>query len=276
VKAVPKDIAQQAFDTLTSYRGKDLRKLDNKQVKDVLEVVSKLLPARPYDDYFDFRPWHIWDLRKNSAQPIHVLFEVNDNGLHPGTTGIRITEFGQSPKMLSETTFGTGWRCYLRDVKPEAAIDGEYPLLALETDVGAGPGPNICKQYYAKIGSGFELVRLENSDGTATRNAYYITHFRCGPAALKQSETEWEADLLAKEKLRVLRALVWLGGIHWELKADDKMDPQYETRDEVLLVRNIRKLEKVIARLKELANSKDRWLEEGARLTMNPQDSRVE
>jgi hypothetical protein len=47
----------------------------------------------------------------------------------------------------------------------------------------------------------------------------------------------------------MLRALVWLGGTHWDLKAGAKLDIQYEAVDDIQLVRQVRANQKAIARL---------------------------
>lgn len=116
------------------------------------------------------------------------------------------------------------------------------------------------------------MVRLEDVDGQAVRNNYRIKHFRHGPPAPKQSAAAWESDLKSTDRMRVLRALVWLGGTHWDLKENPVPDRQGEDREDVLLVREVRQREKVIARLRELVESNDRWVREAAKLDLHPKD----
>jgi hypothetical protein len=271
---VTPEVSRAALDTLKAHLGKDLTKLEKDQVEELLRTITKLLPKRHYRDWFDFRPWRVWEFQEKGERPFWLLLDVDNTRPHPGSTGIRITELDDAGKALSETTFWTGHRCYMRRIKWEKVVDGEFSLLLLEIGFGAGPGPNIYKQYYAKVGSRFDLVRLEDFDGNATRNRYYVRHFACGSAIPKQSEAEWEADLRSRDRLKVLRALVWLGGTHWDLQAKDKPETQVEDFAEINLVRKVRANKKVVTRLKELANSEDRWLREAAQLASHPKDDR--
>ena len=195
------------LEALKGYLGKDLSKLDATATEQLLVTITKLLPNRTYREYFDFRPWHVWEF-PNGGQPLVVLFEVDNTRPHPGQTGIRITVFDASGNIQSETAFGTGHRSYMSGVTLQNLIKGEDPIIVLETGGLGGPDS---KQYYARIGGRFDLVRLENTEGTATRNRYYINHFKCGPEIVRQSQAEWEADLLSGGRLQLLRALEWLG-----------------------------------------------------------------
>lgn len=264
---------QDLLKSLSRYRGKELRKLEKDDAAKLKEIITKIVPKRTYRDTYDFLPWHLWEFRNKNEQPFFILFEVYDSGFHPGSTFIRITEFDQAGKALEETTFDTAWRCYLRGVKLETTLlDGEYPIIILGTGPGPGPGGDLYKQYYAKVGSNYQLIRLEDYSGKATRNTYYIRHFRSGPALPKQKEQEWISDLLAKEQSRLLRALAWLGGIHYEYKKGDKPGKQEETLEDATLVRKVRENPKVKARLKELIDSEDKWIREAAVLASNPKD----
>jgi hypothetical protein len=167
---------------LDVYRGKELAKLNDAQVKELLAIIKNLIPEREYRDWFDFHPWHLWDF-PNQGRPALVLFEVDNTGLYPGSTGIRINVFEKTRTPRSEVEFWTGHRCYLQAVSLQKQANGQDPLIVLETGLGPGPGPNVHKQLYAHIGNRFDLVRLENADGKATRNLYYVNHFACGPLA---------------------------------------------------------------------------------------------
>jgi hypothetical protein len=272
--AVNPSVAQAALEALKAQEGKDLRKLGEDKVKELRGTITKLVPNRTYRGFFDVRPWYVWDFRRKGGQPLWLLFEATISVSHPGYTDIRLTLLDQVGNVISETNFGTGWRCYLQDVKLEAATKERFPIIVLEQGPTPGPGPDYAKQYYGWVGGRFDLVRLEDSKGIATRTDYYIKHFQCGPPLPKQTEAAWEADLLSGNRLKVLRALTWLGGSHWDLRAGDPVDNQHEEVDAILLVRNVRAREKVIARLKELAMSQDQWLKEAATLALATYDLR--
>ncbi|HEY8503934.1 MAG TPA: hypothetical protein VIL46_05090 [Gemmataceae bacterium] len=271
-----------AIEAIKACRGKDLRSLEPDRIRELLGHMSELGLERAYQDWIDlYGPLHVWDFRNEKGQLL--LFEADKISPHPGRTRITLTVLNDSGKVVSETDLTTGWRCYLRDAKLQAAAGGGYPLVVLETGLGSGPGPNVGEQYYAWIGQRFELVRLEDSDGKATRNRYHINHFRCGPTVPELTEAEWVADLASPDRLRVLRALVWLGGVHWDLQSDEDFNrryegfnqKQFEDFDQVRLVRKVRANEKVIARLEDLAKGDDRWLREAALLAANPEDDRI-
>jgi hypothetical protein len=263
------------MNALLPYRGKELSKLEDHDAKDLLQTITKIVPNRTYQAHFDYRPWYLWEVRNKSGQPLFILFEVDNTGPHPGTTPIRITELNQTGKVAGETTILTGHRCYLRRVNLETTLlDGEYPIITIGTGPGPGPGPNIYTQYYAKIERNYHLIRLEDYSGHATRNGYYVRHFQSGTALPKQDQSQWESDLFTNERARILRALLWLGGTHYDLKEGDKLDGQAEIREDVLLVRKVRANKKVIGRLKQLIESDDRWIREAAKLAASPKDWR--
>ncbi len=269
----PDGLTQPPLDVIKGYCGRELEKLNEAQAKELLAAITTLVPNRTYRDWFDFRPWFVWDF-SNGEQPLLLLLEVDNTHPHPGSTGIRITVFDKSGNVQSETAFWTGHRCYMRRICLEDQAKGQQPILVIETGPGAGPGPNVQKQVYARLGDRFDLVRLENSDGTATRNQYYIGHFACGPEIVKQTERDWEADVLSSDRMRILRALVWLGGSHWDLREGDIPENQHEAFEQVQLVHQVRGRPKVVTRLKELCKSEDLWLREAAQLAADPQDAR--
>jgi hypothetical protein len=272
--AVSPEAARDAFELMINQRDKDLSQLEPAQAKEVLVAITKLVPKRGYDAIFDFRPWYVWEFQKAGEAPLHVLFEVNNSWPHPGSTGIRLTVFDRFGKMLSETSFDTGHRCYMRSAKLEEQTDGQYPIVMLKTGPGGGPGPNTYKQYLACVGDRFDLIRLENSEGKATRNDYAVRHFTSGPTIPVQTEGEWLSDLLSSDRLKILRALVWLGGTHCDLKAGDAPGNQEEGAEAVQLVRKVRENKMVIGRLKALAEMEDLWIKDAARLALEPADYR--
>jgi hypothetical protein len=190
---------------------------------------------------------------------------------HPGSTPIRLTLFGGSGKVVSETEFTTRHRCYLRDVELQEG-GGDYPLVVLKTSDGPGPGPGIERQYYAMVGGRFELIRLERGGGQVARNVYCPIHFSAGPTPPQRTEAEWESDLLSEDRLTVLRALMWVGGDHGDLKEGEEPRPDREELGQILLVCRVRQNPTVMARLRELSQSKDQWIREAASLALDPAD----
>jgi hypothetical protein len=273
IPADPRHSYSGPLEPLNAYRGKELAKLDEDQARVLLATIKKLIPEREYRHWFDFRPWHVWEF-PNQGRPALVLFEVDNTGPHPGSTGIRINLFEKARKVRSESVFWTGHRCYLRAVSLDKPPDGQDPLIALETGLGPGPGPDVQRQIYAHIGDRFDLIRLEDSEGKATRNCYYVNHFACGPEVPTKTELEWEADVLSGNRIRVLRSLVWLGGAHWEGTPPDASETQHEPAAQIQLVRSVRANKKVADKLRALLKSDDQWLKEAAALAAYPEDRR--
>jgi WD40 repeat protein len=276
-QVVDRESAIKALNTIKSFCGKELKSLeaDGDEGRKLYAAIKSLIPNREYRGFFDYVPWHIWEFAKKGEEPLYTLFEANTSLPHPGSTLLRITLLDSMGQVLSETHFDTGHRCYMRGVKLESLVEGEYPAIVLETGSSFGPGPDVPKQYYSRIGNRIDLIRIENSNRTATRNRYYLRHDQCGPTAPVQTAAEWESDLLSRTRPKVLRALVWLGGVHWELRPGESANPQMEDVQQVRLVRKLRKRPAVLARLRELAKGKEEWERQGAQLALDPQDDRL-
>lgn len=264
---------QQHMDTLRAGVGKNLSELDEDQRGAIQTAVCGLVPGRDYDRVFDYRPEQVWDVRQPDDTALVVLLEKIPYVPHPGSTPVRMTAFDKFGMVVTETKFTTGHRCYLRDAAWEQSVDG-IPLFVLHTRLGGGPGPDVGRQVYALVGGRFDLVRLEDSDGAVTRNRYYVRHFTCGPDTGGRTAAEWEADLFSNDRLRVLRALVWLGGWHWDHHPDDKPESQHEDFAEVRMVRELRAKRAIIDRLAELCKSDDPWIRDAAELARKPEDAR--
>jgi len=269
----------EAWARLQRVVGDDLRQMkrDDPERQAIVALIQRLIPGREYRRVFDYVPWYVWEFPAQGRESSYVLFEADTSGPHPGSTPVRLTLFSAAGRVLSETQFTTAHRCYLRDVALSGRLSEGYPVIVLKTGSGPGPGPDIGKQYYARIGDRFDLVRLEAGDRAARRNRNYITHFTAGPAVPVLTEDEWEAELRSDDRFRVLRALVWLGGAHYNYKPDEVPDPgdeQHEDLGQVLVVRSVRQNAAVVARLQELAAGTDLWQAEAAKLAMHPEDLR--
>jgi hypothetical protein len=269
----PTDPKRALFEEVKALRGKDLLQLSERASKGLLSKLTRLIPKRTYREFLDFCPWYIWDFHKRGERAHYALLEVRGSPL-PGTTTIRVTLLSDAGKVVSESIFTTGYRCYAAEarlVKPDAQ---SYPVLVLETGPGGGPGAAF-RQYYAWVDDRFDLIRLEYLDGEAARNAYYQRDNQCGPEIVRRTVQEWQAELASNDPLRLLRALVWVGGIHLGVKPGELPNDQAEEAHDILLVRAVRGRGGVVSRLKELAESKVRWVREAARLAQNPEDVHI-
>jgi hypothetical protein len=261
-----------ALEAMRTYLGKDLERLDEAEGEQVMSIIKMLVPGRSYRDVWDFKPWRFWAFGNEEGDPLYLLFEADNSGPHPGSTGIRLTLVNESSERPLEFVFHTAHRCYMQGVKLEVSEGFTSPLIIIETGYGPGPGPGYEQQYYTLIGNRIDLIRLEYANAEPARNHYYVKHFACGPELPVQTAAEWEADFLSSDRGRVLRALVWMSGTHRKLEPNMVDEGQEENAQSVRLVNDVRNREKVIRRLRELAESKEKWFREGAELTMRPDD----
>ena len=131
---------------------------------------------------------------------------------------------------MHELTFRTGHRCYLRDVSVFKTIKGNLILRLIRVPFG----PHVTKQYYAYAGDHFDLVRLEDFERQCRAELILHKAFPMWARRAKQGEVDWEADLLSTDRLKVLRALVWLGGVHSTPKDGNK--PEVYIRLQAILI----------------------------------------
>jgi hypothetical protein len=256
------DVSDRPLERLKAYRGRDLEKLSEAERAEFDALLNRLMPNVPPRRPMGLYSHQVWEF-PNNANPRVVLFEADRFVPHPGSTRIRITVFEDSG-IVAKSAFDTGHRCYMSGVSLQERGNGEEPLVVVES--GSMLGPNWEKQFYARFGDRFDLVRLEDPEGKASRNRYDVTHFACGPAVPNQTESEWEADLASADRLRVLRALMWLGGSHLRLQQGDERERWHESPEHIQLVGNLRANPNVIARLKELVRSDDPWVRDAAEL----------
>ncbi len=230
-------------------------------------AVAQLVPGRKYDRYFGYAPWYFWEVGTGDGRRAFVLFEVFGPVAHPGSTPVRISVFDDAGRLVSEATFDTGHRRYLCEVALRPTGANEKPILVFKV---ARLFANAPTQYYTWIGDRVDLIRLEKEEGTPVRNDYYVKHFRCGPELPRQTADQWQADLESTDRARVLRALVWLAGVHWDPRNGKKWDSQYESSQDAELVRAVLRRYWVQARLKEFSEGADAWLREAACLVLHP------
>jgi hypothetical protein len=260
-----------ALKVLVGYCGRDVRDLDEAESKPLVRAIEALVPGRHYTaPYFSFYPWYVWRFSKPGVGQTYVVFDVQSGMPSPGSTPIQITALSSQGSFLFENTFTTGARCFAGGAELKSAGAGQFPIIAVDTKQWA----TVVRQYYAWIGNRIDLIRLEYGSGKATRNSYDYVSSTCGPTVPSQTEAEWETDLCGSDRFKVLRALVWLGGVHRTIKPKETPEPNEEKASEIELAERVRQRPKVIARLKELARSADKWEREEAALALDPVASR--
>lgn len=275
-QVAPGSDSQKHMDALKPYVGKVLENLQGEEADKLADILDALLPSHvmrtsngdPVPSkqrrLFSYVPWYVWHFTRNGEGSSYVLLEIDNSLPNPATALVRITLLDPSGKLLSDTKFGTGGRSRVAHAKLDSLFSGEFPILVLRT------GWYPAKEFYGRIGNRFDLIRLEDREGKAMRNWYAHKSSLIGPELPKQSGDQWESDLLGKDRLRVLRALTWLGGQH--LASGKVPGPQDEPKEAVALVNAVRARPAVIERLKQLAEAKNKWEQEAAKLALNPED----
>src|SRR5262245_23393166 len=169
------------------------------------------------------------------------------------------------------------WRRWLKTARLSPLPDGDAPAVVLECDEWGHR--NLGRDYYALIEGRFDLIRTE-SNGGSFRNWYDVNHWRRGPAPPPQPAERWEEDVCSKDRAHVLRAMLWLGGRHALPQEPGPVNEerlavfkhQFEDDRQIDLVRSVRARPRVVARLRELAESKDEWIREAATFAQRPDD----
>jgi hypothetical protein len=258
--------------TITDSAGKDLDEYDREQMSSLITALSRLdnVEREKEPIIFAFRPQRVW-LSTVHREGFTVL-ETEFGLPHPSAPGIRLTSFTHTGFVHAHSEFTSGWRCYPRTAELRRVNEIAEPLVVVNTFPF---GPNIYREYYAIVEDRFDLIRLENDHGDSVRNRYYVRHFQCGPGVPKQSEEQWEAELRGEDRVKVLRALLWLGGHHIKSVRPDTLDnhrQQMEDMTQADLVHRIRARPLVIKRLQELKEKGDSWEQEMAEQCLKPED----
>ena len=123
------------------------------------------------------------------------------------------------------------------------------------------------------------MVRLENRKGEILRNDSEATNMIIGPSLQDRLLKDWENSLRSDNPLDVLRALVWLGGKHWNLKdwesPDGRQYPSTDVERSAIQLNITRTMEAIQDRLKELIQSKNPWIRAAAELAIKRDDGQT-
>lgn len=259
-----------AMETLERYLNQDLEKLEEPRRQEIARAIEQLKPTKQIEGIAppEFQPRNIWERVVAGRQVLIVLEIAPPFGL-PGTTEIRLTLLDKAGTALSQQEFNTAHRCYAKSAAILTDGKEKTPVILLTTTNG-GLGPDYKKQYYALLDRRFDLVRIEDSDGKTTRNDYHVKHFAAGQGLPSRTRPELEADIFSDDSLRILRGLCLLGGIHQKIRPHQARSPQDESADQVEAVNHLLKNVKVQNRIKELSLKADTWINEGAKLALDP------
>jgi hypothetical protein len=249
-----------AWQVLRSFENQDLGMLDEKSLHAVRDAIGKLTgPGRP-PHYMQFEPRLFRRIANSNGEQRYMLVEQLPMWMIPGAETIRVNIFDSAGKLLSTTEFDTGNRMGIIGMR----IRTDYWVVpdALTIDCEFWLGGNSSHQAYTIVGNELRLIYL--GDGLKIDNNNYHTPWMTIGPRLNLSADEWERELQSTDNARVLSALIWLGGYHW----DGQAPPYDEDRPDAEKVTNLRGRESVRRRLADLTKSPNYYIRVVAEATV--------
>lgn len=246
-----------AWRVLLSFENQDLQNLDEESMHAVNHAIEMTTGQSDADQFLRFEPRIFRKISNTRGEPRYILVEEKRLAIIPGTASVRVHIFDTDGKVLSSTQFDTGNRMAIiamrirRDHwmdKPTLVINSEYWL-----------GEHTSHQVYAVVENELRLAYISAPFGIASNN-YRQPILTIGPR-LNLSADDWERELQSTDDARVLSALTWLAGSHWE----GQEAPYDEDRPDGEKVKDLRARESVRRRLNELTNSKNFFIEHAAK-----------
>ena len=264
---------------LSAYKGKDLRKLDEKGLMTFMEEFRALTGDKPEEksDWGGFEPW--WVDQIHSGEAAWVFLEAYPGYAIPDMSAMRVNVFDKNWKRICKQSFPTGYRFFLGEVKiePNKALSQD---LLVATVTCAGPfmvvdgekkGPAFeqgwyQKQYYALSGTNVVMVRLEDDKGLIARNHYAWSAPPKGPPVPSRTKEEWIKSLQSTNAVDQLATLVWLTGGHLSSREERKPDHNQESVADSRLFESVRDDPRTERILQELKKHENKWIHEYAEL----------
>jgi hypothetical protein len=215
----------------------------------------------------DFWFWRQLEVPAGEDRIITVVFEKQVCKVNPGEDMHRVHTFGPDGRRLEVQEINAGWRQWADDVKSIKASPIGIPVIALQT-VNGYESPSS-RQLYAVYENRLVLVRIEDETGKAIRNTYRAPNWTLGEEVAEHSAQWWEEALNSSDRVRVLQALMWLGGIH--LNPGTPL-PEYVHEDPKLarLAQELLNRPSVKTRIAELRTSDNEWIRDAAAFAAEP------
>jgi len=278
---------KQWWDDRSNQPGKDLDRFptqlgrlsefDKIDLKRALSRFKGLRPSGGDEDYF--YPAFIWPWGEST----HILIEWPKIIVNPGTAVLRLQLLSKN-ECVGAFEISLGWRkspgwTTVRNLAPL-----QNPLLEVSlTGYGDWAGHDygdIAREYFSITRDGIKLIRLENIFGDFLRNHYHYPNYTIGGVSKPRSEDEALRVLDSNDTCALLETLIWIGGIHAEpstIVANEQPQELFkvnmESLEEAKLVDRIRTNPKVIAIIRKLSESNDKWIREAAYNALNPKDN---
>lgn len=236
-----------AWKVLLSFENQDLEGLDEQSTRIVKSAIEMATAPIDTTTPHRFEPRIFRKISNTKGELRYILVQESPLLMIPGSQSIRVHIFDATGKVLNSTQFDTGNRMAIRSIhlRKNYLLNSE----ALTIDTEYWIGGNHSHQYYVVVGDELRLVYV--GDGFRVDiNNYQNPDMTIGPR-LNHSADEWESDLQSTDDARVLSALTWLAGYHW----DGQESPYDEDRSDGEKVRDLCARESVRRRLADLKNS---------------------
>src|ERR1044072_5439155 len=200
------------WQVLLSFENQDLEGLDEQSTRVVQRAINMATGQPAPSELRQFEPRLFRKVSNSSGEPRYMLVEEQPMSMIPGAATIRVHIFDTAGKVLSSSEFDTGNRMGINSIqirKRDYWLNSDVLVIDLEYCFGGSPS----HQFYTVVGNELRLVYM--GDGfQIDSNNYQDPRMTIGPR-LNLSTDEWEADLQSHDDARVLSALVWLRGGHW-------------------------------------------------------------
>jgi hypothetical protein len=265
---------------LELYDGKDLLKLDEHARAGFQKVVQALTGDKLEKqlERSSYEPW--WVKPFAGGKAAWVLLEAYPGYDVPDMSGVQIHLFDNKWQRLRKQSFPTGYRFFLNEVTLVKENPLKRDLLAAKV---TSSGPFIVRgedkhpvfeqgdyqlQYYALLGDHFVMVRLEDNKKKLAQNHYRWSSPPKGPAVPKRTRDEWIRSLRSEDPVEQLATLVWLSGAHLPSTEKRQEKVNQESVEDSKLFEAVRDATETKKALRELANSKNSWVQEYSKLTL--------
>jgi len=266
----PRVVPGAGSSELLAYVDKAIRKLDAVSREKFLKLIREKLPKTPPNDKaWRTDPWFVWQIDTRQGEKRFVVFGGQHLCSIPGESHGSIHVFDEHGTLLSASEFSTGWRIDLLSATCTEKNPLDEPMIEVRSSAVIN-GRDVRRQFYGFVGDRAATLRLEDSGYHLLRNIYYAPNHTIGPPPPRRTAEEWEAALRSENPCEVLEALVWLGGVHWDLSRKPEPDVYHETAQEAGLFKAVHEREGVRKRLSELAHSEIEWVRQAAVLAQTP------
>jgi hypothetical protein len=228
--------------------------------------LSKLLGTMK-DGFSEPTPWHVWSYTSQKLDRF-IIFAGQHIMKIPGESSARVVLLSETGKIISRSTFSTGWRIDISAAR--FTFDGT--LQAHLIDITTHPvinGQDIRRQVFAVDGDRLLFVRMEDGAGRLIRNHYLSPNWTLGGELPAKSVADWLALLKSPELPRRLAAMTYLAGTHMDPNRP-REDVYSETVADAKMALAFRDHPETRALLEQYRGEKHPWISQSAALALSP------